>query len=115
MSNGINRLPDRYAVGAAARRRKKWERIIRSFLVGDLENLRSFQRTGARGRLFRVLMEQLLKILEIPFRAEPIFDHISPHPWYLEFAQTHELKLRTDSFYNPDFFLEGGIWLEVSL
>lgn len=97
------------------RHQKKWERIIRSFLVGDLESLRSSQRTGARVRLFRVLIEQLLQILEIPFRAEPIFDHISPHPWYREFAQTHELKLRTDSFYNPDFFLEDGTWLEVTL
>jgi hypothetical protein len=115
MSIGTIRFPDRYADPPAQRHRKKWERIIGSFMSGDLESLRVFQRTGARGRVFRVLIEEMLSILEIRFRVEPIFDHISPHPWYEDFAGKHDLKLRTDSFYNPDFFFEDGTRLEVTL
>lgn len=109
------RKPDRYTEDPPARHRKKWERIILSFMAGDLDNLRLFQGTGARGRLFRFLIEQMLPIVEIPFRTEPIFDHMLLHSWYEEFARSHDLKLRTDSFYNPDFFLEDGTWLEVTV
>ncbi len=38
-----------------------------------------------------------------------------PNPWYLQFSEDQQLKLRVDPFYNPDFFLENGSWLEVTL
>lgn len=68
------RLPDRYADDPPPRHRRKWERIIHAFMSGDLERLGLFQRTGARGRLFRVLIEEMLFTFEVPFRPEPIFD-----------------------------------------
>ncbi len=109
------RLPDRFAENPPERRRKKWERIILSFMQGDLDTLRSIQRTGARGRILFALVEEMLHVLGISYRPEPIFDHMPPNLWYVQFAQKHDLKLRTNSFYNPDFILKDGAWLEVTL
>jgi hypothetical protein len=82
---------------------------------GDLDKLRSIQRTGTRGRIFAVLMKTLLEALQISFEAEPVFDHLAPDPWYVEFASKHGLKLREHPFYNPDFLLEDGTWVEATL
>lgn len=109
------RMPDRYADSPPERHRRKWDRIILAFMEGDLDKLRLIQRTGSRGRIFYFLVEDMLQVLGILFRAEPIFDHIPPNPWYIEFAREHDLKLRENPFYNPDFFLENGGWLEVTL
>ncbi len=109
------RLPDRYRDPSPERHRKKWDGIILAFRQGDLEKLFSIQRTGARGRIFYCLVEEMLHLLSVEFRVEPIFEHVSPNPWYVDFALKHGLKLRLHSFYNPDFFFENGAWLEVTL
>jgi hypothetical protein len=48
-------------------------------------------------------------------KAEPIFLHKTPNRWYVDFAKTHNLKLRTHDFYNPDLFFEDGTWVEITL
>jgi len=95
--------------------RRKWQTIIAAFQDDRLEELLSIQRTGSRGRIFHVLVEDILKLLTIPFQPEPVFDHTEINPWYVDFASRHNLKLRTHGFYNPDFILEDGTWLETSL
>lgn len=62
-----------------------------------------------------MLVEDMLKLLAIPFQPEPVFQHVEMNPWYTDFASRHNLKLRTHDFYNPDFLLEDGTWLETSL
>lgn len=79
------------------------------------EELRSIQRTGARGRILAALVGSMLRMLGRNGQPEPVFDHISPDPWYLDFASTQGLKLRTHGFYNPDFLLDDGTWLEITL
>jgi hypothetical protein len=109
------RLPDKYAQNTPERHRKKWEEILLSFMQGDLDRLSAIQRTGSRGRIFFALVDEMLRTLGIPYRAEPVFDAIPPNPWYAKFALEHDITLRTDVLYNPDFFIEDGIWLEVTL
>ncbi|MDZ7300926.1 MAG: hypothetical protein ONB44_02155 [candidate division KSB1 bacterium] len=81
----------------------------------QLEELLSIHRGGSRGRIFQVLIEDMLKLLVLPYQPEPTFEHKEMNPWYLDFAAQHNLKLRTHGFYNPDFLLEDGTWLEISL
>ena len=57
----------------------------------------------------------MLKALQIPHDSEPIFDHITQNEWYLDFASKHNLKIKTHDFYNPDFILADGTWLEITL
>jgi hypothetical protein len=97
------------------RHAKKWQGIISAFKDGRLDELFSIQRGGSRGRIFHALVEEMLKLLMIPFEPEPVFDHIEMNPWYLAFATKHNLKLRIHGFYNPDYILEDGTWLEISL
>ena len=73
------------------------------------------KRTGTRGRIFAVLIKKILKTLQIPHDSEPIFDHITQNEWYLDFASKHNLKIKTHDFYNPDFILSDGTWLEITL
>jgi hypothetical protein len=62
------------------------------------------------------VVKDMLKILQIPYETEPTFDHITPNRWYLDFASKHDdIKIRTHDFYNPDFFLSDGTWLEITL
>lgn len=60
-------------------------------------------------------MKEILHTLGIRYRAEPVFEPIPPDPWYVQYSQDHRLKLIMDPFYNPDFYLEDGAWLEVTL
>jgi hypothetical protein len=84
-------------------------------MQGDVDLLRSLHRTGARGRIFARLIEDIWNVLEVSYRREPLFDHRAPDPWYVEFAERHEIKLRTHSFYNPDFVIDDGAWVETTL
>jgi hypothetical protein len=62
-----------------------------------------------------ISLTEKLQIISVGFSAEPIFEHVSPNPWYVDFALKHDIKLRLHPFYNPDFFLENGAWLEATL
>ncbi len=109
------RKPNGYADASDSRTRKKWAPIIAAFMQGDLDRLKSLQRTGTRGRIFMRLVEEIWKLLEQPYRLEPIFYHCSPAPWYIDFVAFHRVKLRTHPFYNPDFLLYDNTWVEATL
>ncbi len=81
----------------------------------QFDELKKIYRTGTRGRIFAFLVENMLDILQIPHDSEPIFDHIEPNKWYLDFESNHDLKIRTHDFYNPDYILIDGTWLEITL
>lgn len=97
------------------RHRQKWEDIVSAFMAGDWDKLRSLQRSGARGRIFATLVRQCFNALAISYECEPLFPHVSPRPWYAGFAAKHELKLAAHEFYNPDFLLNDGTWVEATL
>lgn len=80
-----------------------------------IDELKKIHRTGTRGRIFAVLVGYMLKALQIKSEPEPIFDHVTPHKWYLDFAFENNLKIRTYEFYNPDYILSDGTWLEITL
>lgn len=111
----MTRLPNRYVEYLPKRHQKKWDEIILAFRRGDLNKLLTIQRTGTRGHIFYNLVKEMLEILHISFRPEPVFEHVPPDPWYVDFAHKHDLTLRVHPFYNPDFFLEDGTWIEVTL
>ena len=98
-----------------ARHRRKWERIVSAFFADDLGELRSRQRTGSRGRILAVLAERCFDVLGLRYRKEPLFEHAPPARWYVDFARLSGIKLRMDSRYNPDYLLDGGRWIEVTL
>lgn len=83
---------------------------------GRIDELKNIYRTGARGRIFEVLIKISLDSIKIDYESEPIFEHVKPNQWYLDFASNHEdIKIRTHDFYNPDYVLSDGTWLEVTL
>ncbi len=41
------------------------------------------------------IVKKSLAILQVKFKAEPIFDHREPNSWYVDFTQLKGLKLRT--------------------
>ena len=62
------------------------------------------------------MVKDILKNLKIPNEPEPIFNHIKPNKWYLDFASEHDdIKIRTHDFYNPDYIFQDGTWLEITL
>jgi hypothetical protein len=97
------------------RSNRKWSPIISAFLAGDLETVRRPQRTGTRGRILAELVKQAFDAIGTSYDVEPVFQHVPPAPWYVEFAAQHGLKLRVDELYNPDFLLADGTWAEVTL
>ena len=109
------REPDGYAVVVSARSRRKWEPIIAAFMEGRIDDLCLIQRTGARGRIFARLLVETWGRLGISYRAEPVFEHRSPGPWYVALAAANGIKLRTHAFYNPDFVIDDGTWVEATL
>ncbi len=80
-----------------------------------IDELCSIQRTGARGRIFARLIADLWNTTGKSLRAEPLFEHRDPNPWYVAFAVDNGIKLRTHSFYNPDFVFDDGTWVEATL
>jgi hypothetical protein len=84
-------------------------------MAGDLDRLRTVQRSGARGRIFAALIRRCFDELAIGYKSEPVFPHLPPTEWYAAFAARHELKLATHNYYNPDFLLDDGSWAEVTL
>ena len=109
------RRPDAYAVQGSERTSKKWKKILCLFMQNDVAQLTLAHRTGARGRILSVLAQEAFRLIEIPFKAEPVFLHKMPNSWYVDFAETHNLKLRTHDFYNPDLFFDDGTWVEITL
>ncbi len=110
------RNPNRFADPIPLRHQKKWSRIIDAFMDERFEDLKEIHRTGTRGRIFAFLINEMFELLRIPNEPEPIFDHIAPDKWYLDFASKHDdIKIRTHDFYNPDYMLSDGSWLEVTL
>ena len=109
------RRPIRYAKPSSPRLQKKWAKIISAFMEGQFDELKEIYRTGTRGRIFAVLIKDMFEILQISNEPEPIFDHTAPDEWYLDFASKHDLKIRTHEFYNPDFLLSDGTWIEITL
>ena len=89
--------------------------MIAAFMEGRIEDVRSMQRTGLRGRIFAHLVAQVWRMLGVSYREEPLFKHRDPDPWYVAFAADNDIKLRTHAFYNPDFILEDGTWVEATL
>ncbi len=96
------------------RQRRKWDKIVSSFITGDLAMLRAVQRSGARGRILDTLVRQCFDVLGIGYESEPVFVHVSPDSWYVEFAARHELTLRTHDYYNPDILLGDGSSAEIT-
>ena len=110
------RKPDGYADPILLRHQKKWDLIINAFMKDQLEELKEIYRTGTRGRIFAELVKKMLEILKIPNKPEPLFDHIEPNKWNLDFVSRHDdIKIRTHEFYNPDYIFADGTWLEVTL
>jgi hypothetical protein len=109
------RFPIGYNEQYSERSKKKWNKIIPLFFEDKLNELIENQRTGTRGRILSVLASKIFNILEIPYKTEPVFNHMEPNNWYKEFAIKYDIKLRTHNFYNPDFLLEDGTWVEVTL
>lgn len=96
--------------------KNKWDKIINSFMEGRIDELEQIYRTGTRGRIFEVLVKKALDHLGINYKSEPVFEHVKPDPWYVTLSAKHgDLKLRTHDFYNPDYLLPDGSWLEVTL
>lgn len=100
---------------SGSRHKRKWDRVFTAFQAGDVDWLQEVQRSGARGRILGMLMQKALDTLGVAYEAEPVFQHVEPTGWYVEFAQRHDLVLRVDETYNPDFLLGDGTWLEVTL
>jgi len=109
------RKPDRYAKPPSPRLQKKWDNIVNAFMENHFDELKAIHRTGTRGRIFAVLIKKMLDALQIPHDSEPIFNHISSDKFYLDFASKHELKIQTHEFYNPDYLLPDGTWVEITL
>ena len=61
-------------------------------MEGEIDELKKIHRGGTRGRIFAALVGHMLKALQIQSETEPIFDHITPHKWYLDFAFDNNLK-----------------------
>jgi len=110
------REPIRFSEPLSRKNKNKWDKIINAFMENRLDELKQIYRTGTRGRIFEVLVREALDLLRINYKPEPVFEHIEPAPWYVELSSKHEdLKQRTHDFYNPDYLLPDGSWLEVTL
>lgn len=109
------RHSDGYAPPPSARSQKKWDAIISAFMEGRIDEIRAAHRTGTRGRLFAHLITEIWRVTAVTYRAEPVFEHHDPNPWYISFAADNGIKIRTHTFYNPDFLLDDGTWIEVTL
>lgn len=115
MNGNQIRWPDAYVRAEAGRKIQKWEKIISLFMENDLSELVLSHRTGARGQILLVPAQEAFRLLHMPFKVEPFFIHKKPNRWYVDFAGSHNIKLRTHDFYNPDLFFEDGTWAEITL
>jgi len=110
----LDRQPTGYA-SSSKKNQRKWEEIVSAFMREDFEVLRTIQRTGTRGRIFALLIKECFDLLGIAYKGEPIFSHVPVSTWYERFAELYGLKLKVNDFYNPDFLMEDGSWVEVTL
>lgn len=94
---------------------KKWTNIINAFMENRIDDLRSIQRAGSRGRILERIVGDVFDCLGMRYQSEPFFDHKEPNEWYVDFSKTKDIKLRIYNFYNPDFLLPDGTWIEVTL
>lgn len=110
------REPIRFSEPPSHRNKNKWDKIIDTFMKGRIDELKQIYRNGSRGRIFEVLVKRSLDLLGQSYEPEPIFEHMEPDPWYVDLSNRHEdLKLKTTDFYNPDYLLPDGSWLEITL
>ena len=84
--NKMIRLPDEYRESLSQKNIKKWNKIIGLFLENRLNDLALNHRSGTRGRILSTLVLELFKIIQIPFKPEPIFYGIKPNGWYTPMA-----------------------------
>jgi hypothetical protein len=95
---------------------KKWVAIINAFMENRIDELMSIQRTGSRGRILAYLVGNMFDCIDLHYQSEPFFDHKAPNEWYINFSnKIDDIKLRVHDFYNPDFLLDDGSWIEVTL
>lgn len=109
------RFPDTVTNHVSIKNEKKWNTIIQRFMDENTDALLKINRGGSRGRIFCHLIKEMYNLMNIDFIEEPIFRHIEPNPWFVSFAQKYDIKLRIHPFYNPDFFLLDGTWVEITL
>ena len=109
------RQPDEYRELISARSNRKWGKIIELFLQKRVKELALSHKSGTRGRIFEFLALELFQKKQIRYKSEPIFNHIEPNNWYINFTEKHNIKLRKHDFYNSDMFLEDGTWVEITL
>ncbi|MBF0437020.1 MAG: hypothetical protein HQL77_16845 [Magnetococcales bacterium] len=57
----------------------------------------------------------MYECLGVNYKEEPNFIHKEPSEWYKKFSSENNVKLRFYDFYNPDFLLNDGTWVEVTL
>ena len=113
--NEIIRQPDEYRESDSKRNIKKWNNVITLFYEERIDELKQVCHHGGRGRIFAALVVDLFKMQRISYKQEPVFYGIEPDSWYVHFAEENGIKLRTHDFYNPDFVLENGTWVEITL
>ncbi len=111
----IFRQPDGYREFDSQRSIRKWNKVVTLFYGERIDELKQICRHGGRGRIFSALVLDLFKMLSISYKQEPVFKCVEPHGWYVRFAEGNGIKLRTHDFYNPDFILEDGTWVEITL
>ncbi len=75
------RFPDGYNKIYSERNLKKWNKILSLFFENNLLELIANQRTGTRGRILSILASKIFDILEISYKAEPLFNHMEPAHW----------------------------------
>ena len=110
------REPIQFSEPPTPKNKNKWDKIIDTFMEGRIDELKQIYRTGTRGRIFEELVKEALDLLGINYKPEPVFEHVKPDPWYVTLSAKHkDLKLRTHDFYNPDYLLPDGSWIEVTL
>ena len=111
----IIRQPDKYRTLSSEKNKNKWDKITTLFFQNKIHELSLNHKTGTRGRILEILASKLFRIQQIPCKKEPVFYHVKPNEWYVDFSKKHKIKLREHDFYNPDLFLDNGTWVEVTL
>ncbi len=62
------------------------------------------------------LVNNMLDCICLRYEQEPLFDHKAPIEWYNNYSdRIDDIKLRIHDFYNPDYILDDGSWVEVTL
>lgn len=114
-SNQIIRHPDGYRGPGSQRNIRKRSEVINLFDEERISDLKQIHRSGSRGRILSALVLDLFDMLRVNYQAEPLFNGIEPSHWYVHFANENDIELKVHDFYNPDFVLADGTWVEITL